>query len=521
MDSSLILYPRSYNLRGGEHLHSVMGVTEDGREVTVKLRLEESLLNRRGAPSIKEFARDDRKARQACISDPNNGPGNREGVLLFTRVSEDAAHRGTFPAYIARQAFVLAEDSDSPDPIFGYGRLAIEEDTPERRRLQREREQSIRRGEDISALDQALSDGTKFHYPAIVYHPEESSEHDGGDTEGIRAAIESAIESRSRMGVTGGVMVRARDPLGRISSRNTPERFARFIVSQRKNESGRQVADQFIENELSALLSSGQQIDVMPLSRINSGPRGNQYYGSNDKLKVSRRLYEREPGQPAICRVAIRLSVFEDTQNTLLSRIYAMSGPLGAPAQLDRHGVHLAFAGPGETCGSEGLAQRCRLVPLADLGRYWKPAERHQAHQTLMPEAGQTRSPSAQALETGREAQQDTGGDEKALPETPLSPEPPLPEDRDLGARSGNEGQALEDGDGPSPEAIYLEEDPQVDQEATTERAEIEPEAVESDGAEESLPGDRVGETDEASKKQAPSFGVAAWLSRRSSRGPL
>ncbi len=369
MDSSLILYPRAYNQRGGEHLHSVVGLTRDGREVNVKLRLEEAHLGKPNAPSIAEFAREDRKARQACIAHPDNGPDRREGVLLFTRVVEDTSHRGPLPVYIARWAVVLAEDADSPEPLIGYGRLAIERDTPERRRLLRELDDARQASIDTSAIEAALADGTKFQYPAIVYHPEELTQHDSADRAGILKAISWAIDTHTRMGVAGGVLLRARTRDDRLANHMAPEVFSKFVVTARRYQTGEEVAFDIEQKLLGQICALGPVVDVLPISRIHTGPRGNQYYGAPDKLKQSERLYEREEGEPAICRVAIRLSIFDDTQNTLLSRIYAMSGPLGAPAQLDRHGVHLAFANPSDALHSESLLPVVRSVPFGELGR--------------------------------------------------------------------------------------------------------------------------------------------------------
>lgn len=369
MDSSLILYPRAYNQRGGEHLHSVVGLTRDGREVNVKLRLEETHLGKPNAPSIAEFAREDRKARQACIAHPENGPDRREGVLLFTRVVEDTTNRGPLPVYIARWAVVLAEDADSPEPLIGYGRLAIERETPERRRLLRELEDARQAGSDTSVIEAALADGTKFQYPAIVYHPEELTQHDHEDRSGILKAISQAVDTHTRMGVAGGVLLRARTRDDRLANHLAPEVFSKYVVTARRYQTGDEVAADIEHRQLGQICALGPVVDVLPLSRIHSGPRGNQYYGAPDKLKQSERLYEREEGEPAICRVAIRLTIFDDTQNTLLSRIYAMSGPLGAPAQLDRHGVHLAFANPSDALHSESLLPVVRSVPFGELGR--------------------------------------------------------------------------------------------------------------------------------------------------------
>lgn len=370
MDSNLILYPRAYNQRGREDKHSVMGVTTDGQEANVKLRLDDAHKGKSGAPSIAEFARDDRKARQPCIAKEDNGPDNREGVLLFTRVEEDASQRGLIKSYIAKWAVVLAEDGDAPDPVIGYGRLAIDRDSPERKHLQHDLSEALAAGRDTSSLEAALADGTKFQFAAIIYHPESISEHSSEDVDSIMAAISSAIDKHTRMGVVGGILLRARNEVGFLSSRTPVERLARYIVALRRYQSGDEVAKD-MRQDIEAIASQGSQVDILPMSRIHSGPRGNQYYGSSERLRHSERSYEQDDGSPALCRVAVRLSVFEDTQNTLLSRIYAISDRLGDPAQLSQNGVHLAYCVEDGKLQIEGLLATGRIVPLVQLGRSW------------------------------------------------------------------------------------------------------------------------------------------------------
>lgn len=84
MSDYIVFYPRKYNKRGEEALHSVQGVDSAGNEINVKLRISSALMSHEGCPSIAEFSRTDRKAKMACSASPENSPENPDGILLFT-----------------------------------------------------------------------------------------------------------------------------------------------------------------------------------------------------------------------------------------------------------------------------------------------------------------------------------------------------------------------------------------------------------------------------------------------------
>lgn len=120
---SIVIYPRSYNKRGDVSLHSVQGVTPDGIEVNIKLRVDGRAYPFGAIPSIKELSRTDIKAKNACMASPFNSKDNREGVLLFTNAKLDLNNRRGIPSYVARWGQVLATDSDANSPLFGPGRF--------------------------------------------------------------------------------------------------------------------------------------------------------------------------------------------------------------------------------------------------------------------------------------------------------------------------------------------------------------------------------------------------------------
>lgn len=169
--TSIILYPRSYNKRGDVSLHSVQGVTPDGLEINVKLRISSVLDTSQPLPSIFEFARVDRRALQACVASPYNSASKREGMLLFTDAVMDTNNRRGIPSYIAKWASVLAADSDSDDPILGIGCLLREENEFVTGPLRLELDRLLERGglSDADAIANRLKSPLNYRYKSIVY----------------------------------------------------------------------------------------------------------------------------------------------------------------------------------------------------------------------------------------------------------------------------------------------------------------------------------------------------------------
>lgn len=336
---SIILYPRSYNKRGDVSLHSVRGVTHDGKEINIKLRLDEAPRDIEKAPSIAEFSREDRRAKQACIATPDNGPDNREGVLLFSRAHSDGTNKKGkgIESYVAKWATVLASDSDNADPIIGLGRMEIKESNSQTTKIRREINALNESGGDTSSLEKKLSDPENFNYPAIIYYPKEMIRVESGDIESFRDQASSALRIHTLHGITGGLMIRNVDNDGKIFDKSYVEFFSRFKNSEQKYQTPEETIDYFIKNN-KQYFNSDNNIEFIPIVRINNGPRGNKYYGKNQRYNLTKKTYYDEDGNPLLCDVAVRVTVFDDTDNTLLSRMSAVSAPLGHPMRLDISG---------------------------------------------------------------------------------------------------------------------------------------------------------------------------------------
>lgn len=339
---SIILYPRSYNKRGHNSLHSVLGVTPDGQEVNVKLRIEEKHQGQDYTPSIVEFAREDRKALSACIATADNGPEKREGILLFTQAIPDSKSSNSQNTYIAKWASVLAEDADSPEPFFGFARMQIAKNSSAISKLKAKLVEAKKSGastSEILVLESRLQDTRNFSYPAIFYYPEQGSEIKDSDREGLFKALSQASAMNSRNNLLGGCMLRWVDSQKRVDPSRCVEVFPRFIGAKNSFESAVTFAKRIIRDYGSSLLLGGGGIEIIPLVRINTGTVSSAHYGTQRRYETVNRLYYDELGTPLICRASARISYYEHNGRTYLSRLYALTEPLGDPRRLSLDGL--------------------------------------------------------------------------------------------------------------------------------------------------------------------------------------
>lgn len=339
---SIILYPRSYNKRGHHSLHSVQGVTPDGREVNVKLRLDERHLGQEYAPSIAEFAREDRKATRACIASSDNGPDNREGILLFTQAIPDSKSNNPQDTYIAKWASVLAEDSESPEPYFGFARMQISKNSAAVMKLRAKLKEAVDRGDspsDIMALESRLQDTRNYSYPAIFYYPELGASHEDGDKEEVFRSIAESVSKYSRNNLLGGCLLRWTDSDQRVDPDSYREVFPRFDSNKNAFETPTKFAQRVLRDFGNRLVKSqGGSIEIIPLIRINTGQATSAHYGQQNRYKSIERLYYDDEGFPLLCRASAKVTYYEHNGRTYLSRLYALTEPLGDPRRLSFDG---------------------------------------------------------------------------------------------------------------------------------------------------------------------------------------
>lgn len=340
---TLVLYPREYNTRGKEDRHSVRGLTVDGREVNVKLRVPAAYAEQTGAPRISEWAREDVRATNACVRAPDNGPQRREGVLLFSAVEpESEAWQGLPEVYIARWGVVLAHHSGSPDPIFGVGRVDIQRHSRQLMKLEAELERYLANGNTRRAeqVRQSLADPRHFFYSVILYDIERTTRLTEDGSRSFPETLAEAIDQGAREGICGGALVRR---LGRGEHASgavleTQELFARSTPERGGYESGLEVVERMESERTLIQPASGEAVLITPLTRIYAGPRIENFLGREDRYQRLLVDYYDDAEAPQLRRIAVRPRLYPETGVCVFERVYAISPVLGTPRTIDEHG---------------------------------------------------------------------------------------------------------------------------------------------------------------------------------------
>lgn len=340
-DQSIVLFPRSYNKRGDDRLHSVQGVTLDGREVNIKLRVDESMLGKDVTPSIAEFSREDVKAKTPCLAAPDNGPGKREGILLFTGCEEDGENRKGILSYIARWAYVLASHSDAPDPVFGIGRVVMVSDSHSARSISAELaelEESKPIGWEALAdrKRKALNDPMLFTFYGQLYLSEEEKSISLSSKDEITAFAAEKITTYTKHGVVGGLLLRAADGEGNFIPGFFAEVFPRWLGNQ-TYQTAEDVMGWFFRSNNQRMTDIGAVfILATPIKRYSCGPSFKNYYFSRKPqeslLKI--RKYFLINNEPTLANVAFALSRREESGESFMLKYYPLDAPISTVANL-------------------------------------------------------------------------------------------------------------------------------------------------------------------------------------------
>jgi hypothetical protein len=340
-DETIVLFPRSYNKRGDERLHSVQGLTLDGREVNVKLRIDESMLGKESTPSIAEFSREDVKAKNPCLATPDNAFDNREGVLLFTGCEVEGENRKGIPTFTARWAYVLASHSDDQDPVFGLGRVVIIADNQAVKAIHTELE-------DLEKLKpvgweaiaerkrKALSDPLKLSYFGHLYQDAEEKSFPIANRDELTEFADSIFTSYTRSGVVGGVLIRLKDENGALIPGFSTEVFPRWI-RQNTYQSGSDVMKFFFRAHDQRSTENGAATFVaMPIKRYACGPSFKNYYflkKPDESLQKIRKHFLIN-NEPTVSRIALSLSLRQESGESFMLKYYPLTSPISSVATI-------------------------------------------------------------------------------------------------------------------------------------------------------------------------------------------
>lgn len=340
-DETIVLFPRSYNKRGDERLHSVQGLTLDGREVNVKLRIDESMLGKESTPSIAEFSREDVKAKNPCLATPDNAFENREGVLLFTGCEVEGENKKGIPTFTARWAYVLASHSDDQDPVFGLGRVVIIADNQAVKSIHTELE-------DLEKLKpvgweaiaerkrKALSDPLKLSYFGHLYQESEEKSFPVRNRADLTEFADSIFTSYTRSGVVGGVLIRLKDENGALIPGFSTEVFPRWI-RQNTYQSGSDVMKFFFRAHDQRSTENGVTTFVaMPIKRYACGPSFKNYYflkKPDESLQKIRKHFLIN-NEPTVSRIALSLSLRQESGESFMLKYYPLTSPISSVANI-------------------------------------------------------------------------------------------------------------------------------------------------------------------------------------------
>lgn len=337
--TSVILYPRSYNKRGEAHLHSVFGVTHDGKEINVKLRIDEDLRSSPSAPSIVEFANTDLRAQNPCVASQTNGPEKRDGVLLVSQVIREGISKAGVDTYVARWAVVLAAKASSPAPVFGVGRMDITSEQYDFSGAYRRLVSAERAGDAVllAATKEDLFAQRDYRYRAVFYRPDLAFNASGRDIGELKKKGAEIVDSLTEKGVVGGLSVRLLDSKGCLVKDFYQEFFVRFKTSSRGFENGSEFSE-WASLAVATWPLEGGSLVIVPMFRIDCGRRVNMYYGSDARHQRLISQFYTAGGHTAICDIVAKVSYHEETDSTLLSRIFPLGPPRGAARHLAEDG---------------------------------------------------------------------------------------------------------------------------------------------------------------------------------------
>lgn len=359
---NIILYPRSYNKRGDENCHSVMGVTDDGTEVCVRLKISEQYKGADWAPSIVEFSRTDYKAKKFCVASETNCKEKREGVLLFTSANPvyDSANKANgIKTFTATWAHVLSEDSDSPSPIFGISRIEFNRESGDIKKIKEEIKMASGnpdRESELKDLIEMVSDPANFSYHSIIYHCEElvCIPSEKGN---LVSKITEIIDKKSPDGIVNGFLIRKVDRNGFVIKGSCREFYPFYQRHTGRNQNGYEflLKNGYMLDECN-YIDGISRIEIIPTSRIAGGKVTSKHYSSKDNFDLLLSTYGDSENKLA-CRSAVKIN-YTNGNSLILNKLFSLSPSsgnvelLGKSGQFDKRYVgdktRLADITPGE-----------------------------------------------------------------------------------------------------------------------------------------------------------------------------
>lgn len=353
---NIILYPREYNKRGHDSLHSVRGITSSGEEINVKLRVPEKYKSHDNYPKIVDLASTDVKSRRYCLASDLNSKDSREGILLFSGAIKEPTKKNKVATYTAAWVEVLSNSSDSPSPIYGLGRMEINKKSKKTASLNKQLDFHIQNNsaQDLIVNLQAEVDNPKnFSYSSIHYICMKTMLFSTSEKTRIRDYFIQSINNYTKIGKIGGIMIRTLNKDGLVIKNSYNEFFPRYSVVSGGIQVGKITYDSLKEDIDEILnINSSVQVEIMPLVKVTTGPKSSEYYGEKERFNRLKKIFFDDDGNPKICKMVSRITEYSESGTSLLYRTFPLTIPLGHPAKLGKDGL-LSFRFDSESNNSQ------------------------------------------------------------------------------------------------------------------------------------------------------------------------
>lgn len=340
---NIILYPREYNKRGHETLHSVRGVTSNGDEVNVKLRVPEKYKSHNNFPKISDLASTDVKSKRYCLSSPLNSKENREGILLFSGSKKEPSNKNKIDTYMASWVEVLSNSANSSMPVYGFGRMDINKKSKKTASLLKQLNFHIENNSAqdlINELQNEADNPKNYSYSAIHYVNRKLMIFSHSEKTRLKDYFIQVINNYTEMGKVGGVMIRSFDKSGLVIKSSYKEFFPRYSVVSSGIHIGK-ITFEDIKDELLSVfdIDGAIQHEIMPLIKITTGPKSSEYYGDKDRFNRLQSMFFDDNKEPKICKMVSRITEYIESGTTLLYKAFPLTIALGHPCKLSKEGI--------------------------------------------------------------------------------------------------------------------------------------------------------------------------------------
>lgn len=340
----IILYPRVYNRRGDETLHSVEGLSHEGHLVNIKLRIQGEVRHTDALPSISRFAKTDiRESKVSCLASEDNGPANPAGILIFTECEIDPNNRKSVDSYISRWAHILrnghaiaGDHTDADLPFIGVGRLSIDKKTRDIREAQesiaaliaekpKDWEAAVQRNQSV------IDDYRSYDYSVYGYLTDQEQRFTNEEHQGMLSFMDAQMATRES-GHEAGFMVRVQTRDGQLVSEIHRELFPVYIKRFKRYQDADEMIRYFknVNPDLEGLGS--YTIRIMPMVRY-AGRKifKDSIRNADDFRRLEQTFYIED--SPVAFPMAVKIDRLDNKQH-LVNKIHLTGPSVGSPALL-------------------------------------------------------------------------------------------------------------------------------------------------------------------------------------------